>query len=320
MHFVATSVVAFGTVLSAFWILSVNSWMQTPAGFEIRPNGIFEPTDWLQVVFNPSFIYRFSHMLMGAYLTTAFFVGSVGAFILLHNKKSLAAQIMLAMATLLAAIVTPLQILAGDLHGLNTLEHQPLKVAAMEGIWENEKGAGLRLFAWPNQEQEKNHFEVKIPYLTSLILTHSWDGEVVGLKHWHKEDRPPVIIIFWAFRVMVGVGFLMLITGLSSAAAFLKGKLYEWRPLHYLWIMMGPAGFIAILSGWFVTEVGRQPFLVYGHLRTKEMLTPSLKIGEVTWSLASFLIIYSFVFGAGVFYMAKVIRKKLSQEIRQEPS
>lgn len=315
LHFIATSVVAFGTVLSAFWILSVNSWMQTPAGFQIMPNGLFEPVDWLQVIFNPSFPYRFSHMLMGAYLTTAFFVGGTGAFILLHNKKSLAAQVMLGMAALMAACVTPLQIIAGDLHGLNSFEHQPLKVAAMEGIWETERGAGLRLFALPHQEDERNSFEVVIPHLSSLILTHSFDGEVLGLKEWLKEDRPPVAIVFWSFRIMVGIGFLMLTVGLWSVLAYIKGKLYEWSWLHRAWVVMTPAGVIAILAGWFVTEVGRQPFMVYGYLKTRDMITPSLGVAEVSWSLASFLLIYAFVFGSGVFYMAKLILKKLRKEI-----
>lgn len=315
LHWLATSIVAFGTVLSAFWILSVNSWMQTPAGFTIMPNGLFEPTNWLSVVFNASFPYRFVHMLMGAYLTTAFFVGGIGALILLYNKKSLAAQVMLAMSTLMAAIVTPLQILAGDMHGLNSLEHQPLKVAAMEGLWDTEKGAGLRVVAWPNQAQERNDFEVVIPHLSSLILTHSWDGEVLGLKHWPKEDRPPVMIVFWAFRIMVGIGFLMLGLGAVSAAAYFFKKLYSWSWLHRCWVLMTPAGFAAILSGWFVTEVGRQPFLVYGYLRTRDMLTPSLATAEVGWSLLSFFVVYSFVFGAGIFYMGKLIRKKLLQEI-----
>lgn len=314
LHWLATCVVAFGTVLSAFWILSVNSWMQTPAGFTVLESGIFEPTNWFEVIFNSSFPYRFVHMLMSAYLTTAFFVGGIGAFILLYNRKSLAAQIMLAMATLMAAIVTPLQIVAGDLHGLNSYKNQPAKVAAMEGLWETQRGAGLKLIAWPNQEKERNDFEISIPKLSSLILTHDWNGEVLGLKNWPKEDRPPVMIVFFAFRVMVGIGFLMFFLGIASALAYFTNKLYSSSWLHRSWVLMGPSGFAAILAGWFVTEVGRQPYLVYGYLRTKDMHTPSLGTAEVGWSLASFFIVYSFVFGAGIFYMAKIIRKKLRKE------
>jgi cytochrome d ubiquinol oxidase subunit I len=309
MHFVATCIVAGGTLISAFWILSANSWMQTPQGFMIEEDGRLSPTNWLEIIFNPSFPYRLCHMITAAYLTTSFVVGGVGAFYLRHKRHIPQARIMLGMATLMAALVAPLQLVIGDMHGLNTLKYQPAKVAAMEGIWETEKGAGLRLFAWPDQEKEMSHHEIKIPALASLILTHSSDGEVRGLKTWRKEDRPPVAWVFWSFRVMVGLGLLMILIGIISAIQYFRRRLFDNRLLQVWWIVMTPTGFIALLAGWFVTEIGRQPYTAYGVIRTCDSLSPAISGLQVAWSLLALVGMYTFVFGAGIYYIIKLIRK-----------
>jgi cytochrome bd ubiquinol oxidase subunit I len=309
MHFVATCIVAIGTLISAFWILSANSWMQTPQGFSIGEDGRLYPTNWIEIIFNPSFPYRFVHMIIAAYLTTAFVVGGVGAFYLWRKRHLPQARIMLGMATIMAALVAPLQVVIGDFHGLNTLEHQPAKVAAMEGIWETEKSAGLRLFALPDEKNEMNHYEVKIPYMASYILTHDMEGEIKGLKEWAKEDRPPVAAVFWSFRVMVGLGLLMVLIGITSAIQYFRGKLFTGRFLQGWWIAMMPSGFIALLAGWFVTEIGRQPYTAYGIIRTSESVSPAILGGQVAWSLLAFIFVYVFVFGAGSYYIVKLIRK-----------
>ena len=222
MHFTATVVVAVGTIISAFWILSANSWMQTPAGFTVGEEGILFPSSWFDIIFNPSFPYRFVHMVTAAYLTTAFVVAGVGAWYLWNKQHLRHARVMFGMAMLMAVFVAPFQLLVGDMHGLNTFEHQPVKVAAMEGIWETEKGAALRLFGWPDEETESTRFAIEIPKLSSLILTHSLDGEVKGLKAWPKSERPPVALVFWSFRIMVGLGSLMILTGVFAAILFLQ--------------------------------------------------------------------------------------------------
>lgn len=315
MHFVATSIVAIGTAVSAFWILAANSWMQTPQGFTIGTDGRFYPLNWLEIIFNPSFPYRFIHMVIAAYLTTAFVVGGIGAFYLWHKRHLPEARIMLGMATLMAALVAPLQLFIGDQHGLNTLQHQPAKIAAMEGIWDTEQGAGLRLFAWPDQEKEINHYEIQVPKLASLILTHNRNGTVKGLKEWKKEDRPPVVWVFWSFRIMVGIGFLMILTGLYSAMQYFRGKLFNNRCLQVWWMLMLPSGFVALLAGWFVTEIGRQPYTVYGILRTQQSVSPTIIGPQVAWSLLAFVIIYTFVFGAGSYYILKLIRKGIPKYV-----
>lgn len=309
MHFVATLIVAIGTLISAFWILSANSWMQTPQGFEIGADGRLNPTNWIKVIFNPSFPYRLVHMVIAAYLTTCFVVGGVGAFYLWKKIYIPHARVMLGMATIMAALVAPMQVIVGDLHGLNTLKHQPAKIAAMEGLWETEKGAGLLLFALPNQKQEKNDYEVKIPKLASLILTHDSQGEIKGLKEWKPQDRPPVFMVFWSFRVMVTLGILMVLIGLFSAIQYFRGKLFECRFLHGWWMLMMPSGFIALLAGWFVTEIGRQPYTVYGVIRTTESVSPAIIGPQVAWSLAVFIITYIIIFGAGSYYILKLIGK-----------
>jgi cytochrome bd ubiquinol oxidase subunit I len=309
MHFISTCIVAIGTLISAFWILAANSWMQTPQGFTIGADGRLFPKDWLAIIFNPSFPFRLAHMVIAAYLTTTFIVGGVGAYYLFKNRYMPHARIMLGMAVLMAAIVTPIQIYFGDLHGLNTLKYQPAKIAAIEGIWETEKGAGLRLFGWPSQEEEVTKYSLEIPKAASLILTHDLNGEIKGLKSWAKEDRPQVFPVFWFFRIMVGLGLLMLFIGWISAIQFFRGKLFTEKWLLRWWMLMMPSGFIALLSGWFVTEIGRQPYVAYGILRTAQSVSPAILGPEVAWSLLAFVVMYTFVFGAASFYILRLIGK-----------
>ena len=317
MHFVATLIVAIGTLTSAFWILSANSWMHTPTGFRVDTDGLFYTTSWMSVVFNPSFPYRFAHMVIASYLTTAFVVSGVGAWYLLKHTYVHHARIMFAMGMLMAVFVVPLQIMIGDMHGINTLEHQPVKVMAMEGIWDKEKGAGLRLFGWPDEKTESTKYSVEIPKLASLILTHSPEGELMGLKHWPAEERPPVAIVFWSFRVMVGIGLLMMLTGVFAVILFFKKKLFTTRWFQCWCIALTPAGFIAILAGWFVTEIGRQPYLVYGLLRTKEMISP-VDPALVGISLSIFVVVYTIIFGSALYYILGLIKKGLDIGIWEE--
>ena len=308
LHFLATCVVALGTLISAFWILAVNSWMQTPRGFRIDAAGRFIPTDWNAVIFNPSFFYRLPHMVLAAYLSVAFFVGAVGAWHLLRDRGNVAARTMFSMAMWMATVVAPLQIVMGDMHGLNTLQHQPVKVAAMEGDWETSRGAPLILFGWPETEQQHAEFELAIPHLGSLILTHDWNGEVKGLDAFPPDQRPPVPAVFWAFRIMVGLGFLMAGVGIASLILRRGGRLFHARWLQRLAVAMAPAGFVALLAGWAVTEVGRQPFTVYGQLRTADSISPIALAGVAT-SLAAFAIVYFIVYGAGFAYLFALVAK-----------
>ena len=309
LHYFATLMVAVGTLISATWILSVNSWMQTPAGFSINAAGQFVPEDWWAVIFNPSFPYRFVHMVLAAYLTTAFVVGGIGAWHLLKDRASRGARVMFSMAMWMAALVAPIQIFAGDWHGLNTLEYQPAKIAAMEGNYETHAGAPLILFGIPDDEAEVTRYQIAIPKLGSLILTHHMDGEVKGLKAFPKDRRPPAEIVFWSFRLMVGIGFAMLGIGLWSLLRRLqKNRLYEDRMLHRAALLMAPSGFVAVLAGWITTEVGRQPYTVYGLLTTAESAAP-IAAPAVATSLVAFIIVYFFVFGAGTFYILRLCGK-----------
>ena len=309
LHFFATLMVAVGTLISATWILSVNSWMQTPAGYSITIAGQFVPENWWAVIFNPSFPYRFVHMVLAAYLTTAFVVGGIGAWHLLKDSTSPGARVMFSMAMWMAALVAPLQIFAGDQHGLNTLEHQPAKIAAMEGHYESQAGAPLILFGIPDDGAEETRYQIAIPKLGSLILTHHADGEVKGLKAFPKDERPPAEIVFWSFRVMVGIGFAMLGIGLWSLLRRLqKGKLYEDRWLHWAALLMTPAGFVAVLAGWITTEVGRQPYTIYGLLTTAQSASP-IAAPAIGASLMAFIIVYFAVFGAGAFYILRLCGK-----------
>ena len=311
LHFFATLMVAVGTLMSAFWILAANSWMQTPAGHAINDVGQFIVVDWWQVIFNPSFPYRLVHMVLAAYLTTALVVGAVGAFHLLKprpGQDDAGIRTMFSMAMWMAALVTPIQIFVGDLHGLNTLEHQPAKIAAMEGHFETRAGAPLILFGIPNAAQERVDYAVSIPKLGSLILTHDPDGVVKGLKDWPMAERPPVGIVFWSFRVMMGLGVLMLVLGAWSLYLRHKRRLYDAPWFHRAALVMGPAGFGALLAGWFTTEVGRQPYTVYGLMTTAESVSP-IGAAAVGSSLAAFVVIYAAVFGTGTFYILRLMHK-----------
>ncbi|WP_321162859.1 cytochrome ubiquinol oxidase subunit I [Methylohalobius crimeensis] len=291
LHFAATLLVAFGTLLSAFWILSANSWMHTPAGFRID-EGRYVPDNWLEVIFNPSFPYRFGHMVLAAYLTTAFAVGATGAWHLLGNKAGMPARVMFAMAVSMAVVVAPVQLIVGDLHGLNTLTHQPAKVAAMEGHFETHAGAPLILFGIPDMEEAETKYKIGIPKLASLILKHDFDAEVTGLDAFPREAWPNVPIVFWAFRIMVGLGMLMILFGIVGAVLTWRRRLFDAAWFHRWAVAMGPLGFVALLAGWFVTEVGRQPFAVYGLMLTAEGASPIGAPG-VGGSLLGFIGVYS---------------------------
>jgi len=317
LHFFATLMVAVGTLFSAFWILSANSWMHTPAGFEINAVGQFAPADWWAAIFNPSFPYRFVHMVLAAYLTTALVVGAVGAWHLLRNNHDQGARLMFSMAMWMALIVAPLQVVVGDLHGLNTHAHQPAKIAAMEGHWEAEqRGAPLILFGLPDDAAEETRYRIEIPYLGSMILTHEWDGTVQGLKAWPKDERPPSEIVFWSFRVMVGLGFLIVGLGFWSLAVRLFGHLYEATWLQRAAVAMGPAGFGAVLAGWITTEVGRQPWTVYGQLTTAQSVSP-LEAPAVGASLIAFVLVYFAVFGTGTLYALRLMAHPPQEKIEE---
>jgi cytochrome bd ubiquinol oxidase subunit I len=307
LHFFATLMVAFGTLISATWILSVNSWMQTPAGFAMNGVGQFVPTDWWAIVFNPSFPYRLVHMVIAAYLTTAFVVGAVGAWHLLRGTAPRRAGKMFSMAMWMAAIVAPIQIFAGDMHGLNTLEHQPVKVMAMEGHFDSHPdGAPLILFGIPNTEEKRVDYALEIPKLSSLILKHDLNAPLAGLDTIPDDKEPPVAIVFWSFRVMVAIGFAMLGVGLFSLWCRWKGTLHSNHWLHRAALVMGPSGFVAVLAGWITTEVGRQPYTVYGHLLTADSISP-IAAPAVAASLIAFIVVYFIVFGAGTFYILRLM-------------
>jgi cytochrome bd ubiquinol oxidase subunit I len=308
MHFVATCMVALGTAISAFWILSVNSWMHTPVGFSIGPTGQMLPTgSWWDIIFNPSFPYRFAHTVTAAYLTTALVVGAVGAWHLLRDRANVHARKMFSMALWMVTLVAPLQIVLGDLHGLNTLEHQPQKVMAMEGHFDSHpEGAPLILFGIPNEAEKRVDYAVEIPKASSLILKHDLNAPMPGLDTIPDDHEPPVAIVFWSFRIMVGLGFLMAALGLFSVIARFRKRLYDWPLLHRWTLVMGPAGFVAVIAGWITTEVGRQPYTVYGVLRTADSVAP-LAAPAVATSLIAFVIVYFAVFGIGTWYILKLM-------------
>ncbi len=310
LHFFATCMVALGTLISATWIISANSWMQTPAGFAINAHGQFVPAgSWLPIIFNPSFPYRLVHTVVAAYLTTALVVGAVGAWHLLKDRANPGARRMFSMAMWMAALVAPIQILAGDAHGLNTLEHQPIKVLAMEGDYDpSPHGAPLILFGLPSNAEARVNAKVEVPHVGSLILKHDPNAPLPGLTDFPRDRWPPVPIVFWSFRIMVAMGLAILGLGVWSLAARARRKLYDWRWLHRAAIAMGPAGFVAVIAGWVTTEVGRQPFTVYGQLLTAESHSP-LGAPAVAASLAAFAIVYFFAFGAGVYYLLRLMAK-----------
>lgn len=309
LHFFATCMVAIGTLISTFWILASNSWMHTPQGFIIQ-KGIVVPTDWLKIIFNPSFPYRLFHMSVAAFLASAFFVGASASWHLLRGNNTPAIRKMFSMALWMALFVAPIQAMIGDAHGLNTLKYQPAKIAAIEGHWQNLNNAPspLILFGIPDMQQEKTKYALEIPYLGSLILTHSLAKQIPALKSFPPEDRPNSLIIFWSFRVMVAMGLLMILVGVISVWLRIKKRLYSSRPFLWFSLLMGPAGLIAILAGWFTTEVGRQPWVVYGIKRTRDAVSIHSDL-QMSISLVVFILVYSSVFGIGYWYMMRLVRQ-----------
>jgi cytochrome d ubiquinol oxidase subunit I len=305
----AAIAVAVGTAISAFWILAANSWMHTPAGYEIR-DGVAVPIDWWAVIFNPSFPYRFSHMLNAAYLTAAFVVLAVGARYLLAGRHPQEARTMMRMAIGLLAVLAPLQLLIGDQHGLNTLKYQPMKIAAMEAHWDGSKPGDFHVFAWPDEQAETNRWAISIPDGSSLILTHKLHGLFPGLKDVPPQDRPPVKTVFFAFRVMVGIGFFMIAAALCGAWLWWRSILFETRwylfiVAHTWWI-----GFVAVAAGWLVTESGRQPWIVQSLKRTADAVSP-VSAATMAVSLAMFVVVYGIVFTMGIYYINRLIAKGL---------
>jgi cytochrome bd ubiquinol oxidase subunit I len=317
LHFAATLAVAAGTLISSFWILSANSWMHTPAGASLQ-DGIFHPDDWWQIIFNPSFHFRLTHMVIAAFLTTAIFVAGVSAIRILQGKSKEFYYPSLRNGILTVALLAPVQIVVGDLHGLNTFEHQPIKIAAMEGNWERRSNAPLLLFAIPDEEAEMNRFEIGIPDAASWILTHSPDGEVPGLTEVPPEDRPPVAVVFWSFRIMVGLGLLFLFIGWAGAIQLWRQKLLESRKLLKLCAAATPTGFVAVLAGWWTTEVGRQPWTVQGLFRTSDSVS-AITGGEVAMSFSVFILLYSLLFAAYLYYLTRVIRSADKTRAGEEP-
>ena len=308
LHMFAVAMVAVGTLISATWIIAANSWMQTPAGFTTNAAGQFEPVDWWAIVFNPSFPYRLVHTVLAAFLTTAFAVGAVGALHLLRDNTNRQARVMFSMAMWMAALVTPIQIIAGDQHGLNTLEHQPQKIAAIEGHYETTPTTPLILFGIPDDKAEKTQFALEIPRLGGLILAHDLNASIKGLKDFPPDQRPPAFLPFWTFRIMVGLGVLMLVTGVWSLWARWSQTLITCWWLHLSPRVMGPAGCVALRAGWYTSEVGRQPFTVYGLLRTADSLS-NVDAEAIGASLVAFIVVYFVVFGAGVFYILRTVSK-----------
>ncbi|AOZ09140.1 cytochrome ubiquinol oxidase subunit I [Cupriavidus malaysiensis] len=307
-HFGATVMVAVGTLISMFWILSSNSWMQTPTGYAIV-DGRVVPTDWFAIVFNPSFPYRLAHMALAAFLCTALLVAGTAAWHLLRRRRDPAIRTSFAMALGMLAVLAPLQALVGDAHGLNTLRYQPAKIAAIEGLWETEAGGtALKLFGIPDMAAETTRYTLSVPHLGSLILTHSWDGEIRGLKDFPPQDRPDARVVFWSFRVMVGLGLLMILLAALALLLQRRRRLYEAGWFHRFCVAMSPAGFVALLAGWITTEAGRQPWVVYGLLRTAEAASPVSR-QQVGVSLLIFVVVYLLVFGTGIHYLLKLLRK-----------
>ncbi|WP_444436079.1 cytochrome ubiquinol oxidase subunit I [Pseudomonas sp. A6] len=319
LHFFATVMVAIGTMISMFWILSSNSWMQTPQGIGIV-DGRVVPLDWLKIVFNPSFPYRLVHMALAAYLSTAFFVGASAAWHLLRGRDNPATRTMLSMAMWMVLGVAPLQVLVGDAHGLNTLEHQPAKIAAIEGHWENKPGepTPLILFGIPDMQAERTRYSLEVPYLGSLILTHSLDKQIPALKSFAPQDRPNSTVVFWSFRLMAGLGMLMILCALAALVLRRGGALYRNRAFLGLVLVMGPSGLIALLAGWFTTEMGRQPWVVYGMLRTSQAVS-NHNVAQMSLTLALFVVIYFSVFTVGLGYMMRLVRKGPGQQHLIDP-
>ncbi len=317
-HFVSALMVALGTLISTFWILSANSWMQTPGGFKIL-DGRFFPTDWLAVIFNPSFPYRFGHNVVGFYITTGFVVVAVAAYFIRRKMFVEESRIMFSMTLWLLTLLIPLQIILGDLHGLNTLKYQPAKLAAIEAHWVQEKRAPLILFAIPDEQNEINHAVVEVPLLGSLILAHDINGEVPGLKQWPAAERAPVAIPFFAFRIMVGFGVIMLGLVIMSLWLRLRHRLFDAAWFLRLCQYAAPIGFLTVLAGWVTTEVGRQPWTVYGLLKTAQSVSPSLTSLDVLLSLAGYMLVYLIIFPFGLILMTRIVRNGPSKTATKEP-
>jgi cytochrome d ubiquinol oxidase subunit I len=307
-HFFAAAMVAFGTLLSSFWILATNSWMQTPQGYKIV-DGRFEPDDWAAIIFSPSFPYRLTHNVNAFYITTAFVVMGVGAWLLRRGRAIEDARMMMRMALGLLILLVPLQIFLGDQHGLNTLEYQPAKLAAIEGRYDTAQPAPLTLFGIPDDAAATMRDAIEVPYLGSLVLTHSWNGVIKGLKEWPADQRPPVGPPFFAFRIMVGIGVIMLLVVIVGQVLQLRGRLWESVWFLRLCQLTAPLGFIAVIAGWITTEVGRQPWTVYGVLRTADSVSPSLTGANVAWSLAFYIVVYLVMFPTGIAFMASLVRR-----------
>ena len=311
-HFIAGLMVAFGTLMSSFWILATNSWMQTPQGYKIV-DGRFEPVDWIAIIFNPSFPYRLAHNVTAFYITTAFVVLGVGAYLLRSSKSVSEARVMIRMALNFLIIMVPLQIFLGDQHGLNTLQYQPAKLAAIEGRYDTVQPTPLTLFGIPHDKDAVMRDAIDIPTLGSLILTHSWNGAIKGLKEWPPQDRPPVAPPFYAFRIMVGIGIIMLVVAVLGQILQLRRRLFTAAWFLRLCEFVAPLGFIAVVAGWVTTEVGRQPWTVYGLFRTSASVSPSLTATDVAISLALYIIVYLVMFPTGIAFMAGIVRRGVEE-------
>lgn len=307
LHYTATLLVMLGTTISAFWILSANSWMQTPAGFHVEA-GTYVVDNWWAVIFNPSVLPRFFHMLMASYLTTCFAIAGVSAWYLLKQRHVELAKTCFSFALGAAIILAPTQILLGDMVGLNVLKYQPLKTAAMEGNWQTQKGAPLILFAIPDSQHATNHYQISIPKLASLINTHHWNGTLVGLKSVPPQDRPVIGSTFWMFRVMVGIGFLFFLAALIALWLAFRGRLFHHQSFYRFCIAIGPLGFLSTMAGWIAAESGRQPWIAYDLIRTSEGASMVL-LHQVVISLILLMIVYGVVFSFYLFYLFKIIRK-----------
>jgi len=308
LHFFSTCMVAIGTLMSAFWILAANSWMQTPQGWAWAEDGTMIATSFMEVIFNPSLPSRFAHMTLAAYLTTAMVIAAVSAFALLKNKALPESRTALRMAVLMMAIVAPLQVVVGHESGVVAHEYQPAKVAAMEGWWTTQAQQPTILFAWPDEAAERNHLEIGIPGLGSWVVAGSADAEVEGLDAFAPEDRPPVWITFWAFRIMVAMGLAMVALGIWGAGAWALKRIDTARWYHRALVVAGPSGFIAVLAGWIAAEVGRQPYVVYGVVRTADAVSP-VSAASVATSLMFFIVVYAIVFSAGALYILRLMAK-----------
>jgi cytochrome d ubiquinol oxidase subunit I len=311
LHFVSTLAVAVGTLISATWILASNSWMHTPQGHEII-DGRVVPVDWFRVIFNPSFPYRLTHTVVASYIATALMVAGAAAWHLLCGRDNTRVRTMLSMALWMLLAAAPIQALIGDQHGLNTMEYQPAKLAAIEGHWEHGRdgeGAPLILFGLPDMAAEVTRFAIEIPRAGSLLLTHSWDGKIPALKDFVPQDRPNSTVVFWTFRVMVGLGVLMILLALWGCLLRRRGRLFTQRGFLRFAVLLSPAGLVAILAGWYTTEIGRQPWIVYGLMRTADAASPQHSAGQVGFTLAMFVLVYFVVFGAGTAYGLRIIAK-----------